>query len=418
MYPRSGFRFSRFAVIPSRASLDSNSNCCSSRSRAQAVAKAHLESRLHRAFDAADRLARLVRRRELTRVFLHGIGEAPARQRRIVPHLVDETDRLRLVERHQPPVDRSSPSPAPCRRAARAAACRRSPAARRAPLPAGRFCRPSFFAMRMSAAIATSRPPPTVWPFSAAMTSLRRLLEAVHRLVRVQAEVILERRIGVFQHADVRAGAEELLAGAADHDRRAPRRPCARRAAPRRSRASSRTSTCLPADRSARSWRRRPRGVVDLRVGHITLRLHHEVTKATKCESSIRAFVHFAVSPGFSSSTSTPFGSTSSRSASGVPVRNGKVPKCIGTTCLHAEQVAARAAPSGPIVNRSPIGRNAIAGLVHLANQPHVAEDIRVAGKVDGQPVLEPDDVAGGMAEIRRAVRPRSSSCCERHSPS
>ena len=47
---------------------------------------------------------------------------------------------------------------------------------------------------------------------------LGRLLESVHRLVGVQAEVVLERRIGVLEHADVGAGAEELLAGADEHD--------------------------------------------------------------------------------------------------------------------------------------------------------------------------------------------------------
>src|SRR5207247_2860949 len=69
-----------------------------------------------------------------------------------------------------------------------------------------------------------------------------------------------------------------------------------------------------------------------------------------------------AVSPGFNSSTFTPCGWTSSRSCAGVPVTAGNVPKCIGTTCRTPSSSQALAACSGPIVNRSPIGRNAIAG--------------------------------------------------------
>jgi len=47
---------------------------------------------------------------------------------------------------------------------------------------------------------------------------LRRLLEAVQRLVRMQAEVVLELRRDLRKHLDVRAGGEELVAGAAEHD--------------------------------------------------------------------------------------------------------------------------------------------------------------------------------------------------------
>src|SRR5829696_6609580 len=57
---------------------------------------------LHRALHAADRAARLVRRRELPRVGKDGVAEAPARQIRIAPHLGDDPERLRLVHRHQP----------------------------------------------------------------------------------------------------------------------------------------------------------------------------------------------------------------------------------------------------------------------------------------------------------------------------
>jgi hypothetical protein len=47
---------------------------------------------------------------------------------------------------------------------------------------------------------------------------LRRLLEAVQRLVGVQAEVVLEGRVRRLEHVDVGAGAEELLARAGEHD--------------------------------------------------------------------------------------------------------------------------------------------------------------------------------------------------------
>ena len=50
-------------------------------------------------------------------------------------------------------------------------------------------------------------------------------------------------------------------------------------------------------------------------------------------------------------------------SCSGVPVSSGNVPQCIGTTCLTPSHFAAIAAVSGPIVKRSPIGRNAMSGL-------------------------------------------------------
>src|SRR5829696_4325801 len=64
--------------------------------------KPRLGAGLHRALHAADRAARLVRRRELPRVGKDGVAEAPARQIRIAPHLGDDPERLRLVHRHQP----------------------------------------------------------------------------------------------------------------------------------------------------------------------------------------------------------------------------------------------------------------------------------------------------------------------------
>ena len=46
----------------------------------------------------------------------------------------------------------------------------------------------------------------------------------------------------------------------------------------------------------------------------------------------------------------------------GVPVSSGNVPQCIGTTCFTPSHFAAIAAVSGPMVKRSPIGRNAMSG--------------------------------------------------------
>src|SRR2546428_10419474 len=68
----------------------------------EAVVEAHLRARLHGPLDAADSLAGFVRRRELPRVLLNRVGEALPLERRRIPDVGDETDRLRLVERHQP----------------------------------------------------------------------------------------------------------------------------------------------------------------------------------------------------------------------------------------------------------------------------------------------------------------------------
>ena len=50
------------------------------------------------------------------------------------------------------------------------------------------------------------------------MHELRRVLEADERLVRVQAEVVFEGGVGLPEHGDVGAGAEELLAVAGQHE--------------------------------------------------------------------------------------------------------------------------------------------------------------------------------------------------------
>ena len=157
--------------MPSRASSLSNSRCCSSRSSASPSEKLISRPGLHGALDVADRLAGAVRRRELPRVVEQRVAKAPAVQLGLAPDLIDQAELARLFERQQRAGRPSTRSPWPCRPAAPAAACRRC----RASTPSATSGRPIFpppcRAMRMSAAIATSRPPPTVWPLSPAITS-------------------------------------------------------------------------------------------------------------------------------------------------------------------------------------------------------------------------------------------------------
>ena len=47
---------------------------------------------------------------------------------------------------------------------------------------------------------------------------LGRVLQAKQRLIRVQAKIILERRIDAGQHLDVRPGGKELIPRSRQHD--------------------------------------------------------------------------------------------------------------------------------------------------------------------------------------------------------
>ena len=85
-----------------------------------------------------------------------------------------------------------------------------------------------------------------------------------------------------------------------------------------------------------------------------------------------------------------PNGLTRRLSCVGVPVSNGNVPQCIGTTCRTPSHWHA-------LGRRHGIHREAIADRqegdvrpVHLADQPHVAEQTGIARVVQGPPVLEP----------------------------
>src|SRR5262245_43458119 len=198
--------------MPSRASSDSNNSCCSSRSSARLSPK--LISR-------PDCTARLIRPTAL--LALRGGVNCVAYS--WIASLKFGTSHTSFT---RPIVFASSnESSCPATIISMARALPTSRANRCVPPVPGSTPRatsgrpilpPSLRAIRMSAASATSRPPPTVWPVQRGNDELRRLREAVERLVRVKAEVVLELRIGLFEHADVGARAEEFVARAAQHD--------------------------------------------------------------------------------------------------------------------------------------------------------------------------------------------------------
>ena len=253
-----GGRFSRLAASPSAASSLSNSRCCSSRSSASPSAKLGFEPRLHGALDVPDGAAGPVRRRERLGVVDGGVAERAAGQHVLAPHLVDQAGVAACFHREQRAGDhqlhRLGLAHQP-RQPLRAAG-----AGQDAERHLGQANLPGAGAG--DAQVGGHRhfePAADAVPVQRRDHQLRRLLEPVQRLVGVQAEVVLERRIGVLQHADVRPGAEEPLPRPDEHASRGPTRPCARRGPPRPARASSRTSRCWPAGRSARGPRRRRR---------------------------------------------------------------------------------------------------------------------------------------------------------------
>ena len=74
---------------------------------------------------------------------------------------------------------------------------------------------------------------------------------------------------------------------------------------------------------------------------------------------------------------------------------------------LTPSSSTARAAAVGSIVKWPPIGRNASVRPVPLADEPHVAEHVGVAGEVEPEAVLELDDEADRLAEVERRLAPR-----------
>lgn len=71
---------------------------------------------------------------------------------------------------------------------------------------------------------------------------------------------------------------------------------------------------------------------------------------------------HLTGLPGSSAHTSVSVPFNSSANCSGRPVSAGNVPKCMGTTFGGFSRRHATAASRGLMVNRSPMGRNAISG--------------------------------------------------------
>src|SRR5918993_1724563 len=67
----------------------------------EAFGKAGLEARLHGTLDVADGFRGLVRRRELPRVFLDRLRETAAVQLRVAPHVIDQAEVPRVLERRQ-----------------------------------------------------------------------------------------------------------------------------------------------------------------------------------------------------------------------------------------------------------------------------------------------------------------------------
>ena len=137
----------------------------------EALAESGFGARLHGAFDAAHGEAGFVRRRELLRVVEHRVEKRLPASLSVVPR-----PRARAPSPPRRPstsAGRRSSAPSPCDfPTSRASRCVPPVPGSTPSATSGRPILPaSFAAMRMSAAIATSRPPPTVWPFSAAMTS-------------------------------------------------------------------------------------------------------------------------------------------------------------------------------------------------------------------------------------------------------
>src|SRR6185503_11462997 len=173
------------------------------------LAERNLEPRLDRALDAPDRLRGLVRRQELLRVFEHLRVEILR-----LEHVVHQAHRESILERegvagrHHLDGARLPDQPSHALRAARSGQNAErhlgKPEFARVLLRDPNVGRHRDFEAAADAVAVQCRD-----------HELGRLLEAIQRLVRVEAEVVLEDRIHGLEHVDVRAGAEELLARAA-----------------------------------------------------------------------------------------------------------------------------------------------------------------------------------------------------------
>ena len=117
---------------------------------------------------------------------------------------------------------------------------------------------------------------------------------------------------------------------------------------------------------------------------------------------SLQSLSSESVTPGFISTTSTP--GTNFCNAPGVPVSTGNVPKCMGMTVLALQQIAgigSFARPHGVVIadrHHGDVRR------IELVNDPHIAENIGIAGMINLQAGGEFDDVAAGFPAINQLV--------------
>ena len=100
-----------------------------------------------------------------------------------------------------------------------------------------------------------------------------------------------------------------------------------------------------------------------------------------------RLLRHSAVSPGFRSSTWTPFGATRVRNASGVPGQSREGAPVDRQHLLDAKHVARERGFLGPHREEVADWQTGDLRSVEVGDEAHVAEHGRVAGEVHGGPV-------------------------------
>src|SRR4051812_43996191 len=178
----------------------------------EAALEGDLGAGLHGALDPADRLGRLVRRAELLGVLVDLAQEVV----RLVD-VVDDADAHRLLEVDQAAgdheVDRQALAHA-AGQALGAAGAREHAQGHLGEADLARALLGNQDVRRHGDLEAAAHRV----PFERRDDQLGGLLQPVQGLVGVQAEVVLEVRVGRLQHVDVGAGAEELVPLALDHD--------------------------------------------------------------------------------------------------------------------------------------------------------------------------------------------------------
>ena len=76
----------------------------------------------------------------------------------------------------------------------------------------------------------------------------------------------------------------------------------------------------------------------------------------------------------------------------------------MGTTVSTPSSSTAAAAAARPHREVAADGQEGDVGPMQLADELHVAEDVRVAGEVDPPPILQLDDEADWLADVGRAA--------------